>query len=203
MMARSSVNQGRASNIIDTGDGTILRIGGRPMAEAAIMEVALAHGFPVPRVVEVRDDGLVLEWIDGPTMGRHLGRRPWLMRRQAGVLAELHRQLHEIPFEGRSLVHFDLHPDNVLLSTRGPVVIDWTNAHAGDADADLAMTWLILDTSSGLPGRLMARLFAAAAGADAIDRGLDRAREFRIADPNVTHAERARAQRAAVRRRNP
>ena len=166
------------------------------------MTTAHAHGFPVPRVLSVRDEGLVLERIDGPTMGQHLARHPWLMRREAGVLADLHHRLHEISLDDQALVHLDLHPNNVLLSSRGPVVIDWTNARGGDPDADVAMTWLILETSAGFAGRVMAWCFARAAGTAAIARGLDQARRFRLADPNVTDGERYRARRSTVRTRD-
>ncbi len=94
------------------------------------------------------------------------------------------------------MVHFDLHPDNVLISTEGPVVIDWTNARSGDGDQDVAMTWLIMRTSAGLPGRLLARLFRSKAGRETIRRGLPQARTFRVADPSLSEVERARARRA-------
>ena len=193
------MRRGRASSVTDLGNGTILRVGGRPEREAAIMELARTHGFPVPQVHEVRPEALVLERIDGPTMGQAITRRPWELLRHVRSLADLHERLHTIPFDGRSLIHFDLHPDNVLLSRRGPVVIDWTNAHGGSAAADVAMTWLILETSAGLPGRLIAWLFRRQVGRDVIRRGLADASAFRLADPNVTDAERTRV--AGVRRR--
>src|SRR5207249_1316855 len=48
----------------------------------------------------------------------------------------LHEQLHRIAApeglgsagHGERLIHLDLHPENVILSPEGPVVIDWTNA---------------------------------------------------------------------------
>jgi aminoglycoside phosphotransferase (APT) family kinase protein len=189
------IAQGRASTVNDLGDGTVLRMGGHPEREARIMELARAHGFPVPRVHDVISDGLVLERIDGPTMGQFVTLHPWLIRRHIGTLADLHERLHSIGYQGGSLLHFDLHPDNVILAGRGPVVIDWTNAHAGNADADVAMTWVILATSSGLPGRLAARMFGARVGRETIRRGLSVARDFRMADPNVTEAEKDRVRR--------
>jgi len=159
------------------------------------MDLALTHGFAVPRVREIRTDGLVLERIDGPTMGDDLRRRPWRFSHAARVLAMLHERLHRIQFDGATLIHFDLHPDNVLMSPAGPVVIDWTNARGGDADSDVAMTWLILATSGGLPGRMLAGLFRRQVGRAALERGLDAARAFRLADGNVTAAERDRARR--------
>lgn len=191
----ATIKQGRASAVTDLGDGTILRTGGRPEAEARMMELARSHGFLVPRVREVRPDGLVLERVDGPTMGDALRRRPWLGGRHVRALAELHERLHRIPFDGAALVHFDLHPDNVLMSASGPVVIDWTNAHGADPASDVAMTWLILATSAGLPGRMLAHLFRRDVGREVLARGLDGARAFRLHDPHVSGAERHRVRR--------
>lgn len=189
---------GRASSVTDLGDGTILREGGVPEREAAIMELARSHGFPVPRVHDVRPEALVLERIDGPTMGQGLARRPWRLTRDIRTLGKLHQRLHAIPFEGASLVHFDLHPDNVMVSSQGPVVIDWTNAHAGSPDADVAMTWIILETSAGLPGRLLAWVFRRRVGRDVVQRGLADASAFRLSDPNVTEDEKERVRRAVA-----
>jgi aminoglycoside phosphotransferase (APT) family kinase protein len=186
------MTRGRASSVTDLGDGTVLRVGGRPEREAPIMELARAHGFPVPRVHEIRPDAMVLERIEGPTMGQAMTRRPWEVFRHVRSLADLHERLHAIPFDGGSVIHFDLHPDNVLLSSRGPVVIDWTNARGGSAATDVAMTWLILETSAGLPGRLLAWLFRRRVGHDVIRRGLADASAFRLADPNVRVDEKKR-----------
>lgn len=191
--------KGRASVVTDLGDGTVLRLGGDPKREARIMEHARAHGYPVPEVLEVRADALVLERIDGPTMSQHLARHPWLLRRYIRVLGDLHDRLHEIPFEQARLVHFDLHPENVMVGPAGPIVIDWTNAHAGDPDADIALTWLIAATSAGMPGRMAAWLFRSRVGHEPIRRGLPGATRFRLADPNVTTAEKERVRRALAR----
>lgn len=52
-------------------------------------------------------------------------------------------RLSELP-EGDHLCHGDFHPGNVLLSQRGPVVIDWMTAVCGPAQADAARTIMIL-----------------------------------------------------------
>ena len=59
------------------------------------------------------------------------------------TLADLLRRLHELPVwagvaPGTSVVHLDLHPENVILTGRGPIVIDWRNATAAQADLDSA-----------------------------------------------------------------
>jgi aminoglycoside phosphotransferase (APT) family kinase protein len=51
--------------------------------------------------------------------------------------------LDDLP-DGDRICHGDFHPGNVILSGRGPVIIDWTNATRGDAAGDLARTVLIL-----------------------------------------------------------
>jgi tRNA A-37 threonylcarbamoyl transferase component Bud32 len=194
--ADAGFTAGRASRIHVLDDGTLLRLGGRPAEEAAVMALAREHGIRVPAVHEVREDGLVLERIDGPTMAQHLRRHPWHLRGSMRALVALHARLHAIPFGGDRLVHFDLHPENVILGPDGPVLIDWTNARSGTPESDVALTWLILETSGGLPGRVAARLFRAAAGRDTIQRGLADAVAFRLADRHVTDAERARVRRA-------
>jgi aminoglycoside phosphotransferase (APT) family kinase protein len=149
---------GRDADIYACGAGLVLRRSrhGRSLErEARVMRYVAAQGFPAPRVHDIRAGGaeLIMERVDGPTMLDVIVRRPWTLRRNAARLAMLHRQLHEIaapdwldPFlEGSgSVVHLDLHPLNVILSPKGPVLLDWTNARAGAADADVALTWLVL-----------------------------------------------------------
>jgi aminoglycoside phosphotransferase (APT) family kinase protein len=53
------------------------------------------------------------------------------------------KALDEMP-EGDRLCHGDFHPYNVLMSPRGPIVIDWNNAHIGDPLEDVARSALIL-----------------------------------------------------------
>jgi aminoglycoside phosphotransferase (APT) family kinase protein len=191
----TAIRQGRASSVTDLGDGRILRTGGRPVAEAEVMRAAAAHGIRVPVVHEVRPDGLVMELVPGETMLERLQHRPWGMRWAARAIAELHEQVHAVPYDGARLVHFDLHPDNVILGSDGPVLIDWTNAHGGHPDGDVALTWLIAETSAGLGGRIFAWLFRRIVGPSVIRSGFVEARAYRLADPHVTDAERARVRR--------
>ncbi len=189
---------GRASEILDLGDGRVLRrfkAPGDPAREARIMGHARAHGFPAVRVLEVRDQALVLERVQGPTMAADLRRRPWRAARHARLLAQLHDRLHEIHYEDARLLHLDLHPDNVLLGPGGPVVVDWTNARAGDPALDVALTWVIGATSAGLPGRAFTRLFLRHVDLEAARAALPAAAAYRLADRNVTDAERGRVTR--------
>jgi len=111
------------------------------------------------------------------------------------MIAGLHAQLHRIAFEGQWLLHLDLHPENVLLSRDGPVVIDWANARAGDPPLDVALTWVICATSGGRPGRAFAQLFLRHVDRAAARRALPDAVALRLADPNLSEAERARVRR--------
>jgi Ser/Thr protein kinase RdoA (MazF antagonist) len=204
--------EGRASWVYDLGDRTVLRrfkTRGDPAREALVMQHARAHGFPVPEVLERRPDGLVLERVDGPTMAQDLALAPWRLRPHARMIAALHEQLHGIRApdglsavdEGEALLHLDLHPENVLLSPSGPVVIDWTNALRGTPALDVAFTWIVLQTSSAsnpfeLAGmRLFARAFARSTGRAPIDRRLRLAIGIRLDDPHLHPRERGRLRR--------
>jgi hypothetical protein len=46
--------------------------------------------------------------------------------------------------DGEMLCHLDFHPDQVMLTASGPVVIDWMNARAGQPAADVAYTLIML-----------------------------------------------------------
>ena len=200
------IASGRASEILDLGHGRVLRRfkrGGDPAREAAVMEHARAHGYPVPAIFEVRDDALVLELVDGRTMAADLRRRPWRLARHVRTLAELHDRLHAIAYEGQRLLHLDLHPENVLLSGRGPVVIDWTNAEAGEPGLDLALTWVIGASVPSLGARAFTWLFLRHVDRADARRSLPAAVAYRLADPNVSDAERSRVRRLAAREAPP
>lgn len=46
--------------------------------------------------------------------------------------------------EGRSICHYDFHPGNIIMSPRGPVIIDWMNAFVGNPAADVARTSMMI-----------------------------------------------------------
>jgi aminoglycoside phosphotransferase (APT) family kinase protein len=59
---------------------------------------------------------------------------------------------------GDRICHGDFHPDNIFLSKRGPVVIDWMTATKGNPAADLARSLLIMGSPTlppGLPAAIM------------------------------------------------
>ena len=55
------------------------------------------------------------------------------------IVERLHAAVDAMPHE-RAICHGDFHPDNVLMSPRGPVIIDWGPATAGCPAADVAWT---------------------------------------------------------------
>ncbi len=59
------------------------------------------------------------------------------------------RRLRSLP-DGNAICHGDFHPDNVIVSERGPVVLDWMTASSGPPAADVARTTLLF-LGSGLP----------------------------------------------------
>ena len=58
---------------------------------------------------------------------------------KTGVL----RLLETLP-NGNALCHFDVHPGQVLITAKGPVIIDWMTAYQGHPLADVARTCIIL-----------------------------------------------------------
>jgi len=70
--------------------------------------------------------------------------------------------LHRLP-DGNSICHGDFNPGNIIMSPRGPVIIDWADARRGHPLADIARTWLlariaVLPVEYSLVIRLLARV---------------------------------------------
>jgi aminoglycoside phosphotransferase (APT) family kinase protein len=210
---------GRSADVFDLGHGRVLRRyhdqTRSARREAEIMSWAGAHGVPVPEVFNVDGPAIVMEKVDGPTMLADVARRPWRLFSHAASLARLHDQVHAVPAldwmrapfgDGEALLHLDLHPGNVLLSARGPVLIDWEGAARGPAEADLALCWFVVALSE-VPGsawqravgRAGQRLFANAvlrkAGLTVDTARRAQAARFRLVDPNLLPAEAARIRR--------
>ncbi len=134
--------------------------------EAAAMRYLAGRGYPVPVVHEAAGRDMVMERLDGPTMLQAALAGDLSPTDGAEQLAGLLRRLHELPPwpdapDGTRILHLDLHADNVLLTARGPVVIDWCNVRAGDADLDTALSALIMAQVSlwDHPARALARTF--------------------------------------------
>lgn len=220
------VGRGRDAVILDHGDGLVLR---RPLetrmmdVEARVMAWVHEHGYPSPRLVELTTLGLVMERVDGPTMLEDVFTQPRRAQEHMRTLADLHHRLHALPVPsglgqpfgpGSALLHADLHPGNVLLGPDGPVVIDWTNACAGPAGADVATAWLLM-ACAGLPKgwrarsaqrlvrRIMVASFLAAADGygerDLARRALASVLGERRTDPHLEPKELARMQKVVDR----
>jgi hypothetical protein len=93
-----------------------------------------------------------------------------------------------------------------MMTPAGPVLIDWTNACAGDRGADLAETWIIVQYL-GLPSsrvmrvlesgarRVLLRAFLARVDRQRAASWLERIATGRLVDRNMTEFERARLTR--------
>jgi aminoglycoside phosphotransferase (APT) family kinase protein len=147
------IASGREADIFALDDRRVLRRYRRAAdvtREAEAMAYAASHGFPVPAVYEAHGADMVLERLDGSTMLQAIVAGDLPMRDGAEILADLLRRLHEIPprsqptAEQQCLIHLDLHAENVMMTRRGPVVIDWCNATDGEADLDTGLAALIM-----------------------------------------------------------
>lgn len=134
--------------------------------EAEVMDHARRHGCPVPELYGTGPGEMVLQRLHGPTMAEALLSGTVSTADAGAELARLLARLHTVPARGTTpgdrLLHLDLHPENVVLTASGPVVIDWCNAADGPPGLDVAMTALILaqvavgsDPRAGAAGTLL------------------------------------------------
>ncbi|WEH40460.1 aminoglycoside phosphotransferase family protein [Streptomyces sp. AM 2-1-1] len=206
------LGSGRSADVYALDDSWVLRRY-RDEADATpelvVMSYLSAFGFPVPRIGPPADGAgpgdLVLQRLAGPTMAQALMAGSLDARQGGEMLATLLRELHALPPrlspdpEVR-ILHLDLHPENVMLTERGPVVIDWSNTTEGPPGTDRAMSALILAQLSLTPGFpaaegvriLLTALLTAMAGDGGITPDdLAGAVARRSADPYLSVAERA------------
>jgi tRNA A-37 threonylcarbamoyl transferase component Bud32 len=208
---------GRDSDIFEYEPGLVLRRSreGRSMEyEARVMEYVRAEGYPVPAVDEISDDGtdLVMERIDGYSMVEAMNKRPWTIPRQGAALATLHHQLHAIAAPewmqpsiagaaGAQVIHLDLHPLNVMISGRGPIVIDWPNGRRGAAETDVAVTWVLSAAGQVATSRLIGAVLGRARGVflrnflkgfdlEAVKPHMRAVVEWKCGDPHMSQVER-------------
>jgi aminoglycoside phosphotransferase (APT) family kinase protein len=142
---------GRDADVFSYDDGLVLRRnrdGRSAEREAAVMARLAYLGYPLPRVHSAVGPDIVMDRLDGPTLGEALVSGDLSAADGAGVLADLHRELHGLAWPdtapGERLLHLDLHPLNVILTGSGPRLIDWSNARPGRPGLDVAVTVLTL-----------------------------------------------------------
>lgn len=200
------VGTGRTADVFALDGDRVLRRyrdGKGVESEAAVMAHVRAHGFPAPAVHHADGPDLVLDRLPGPTLLQALLSAATTAADAAAVLAGLHRRLHALPPAGHAhpvapgdtVIHLDLHPDNVVMTAGGPVLIDWRNATDGPADFDVAYSALILAQVAVDDGTELAAVagaligpFLTAAGGAPLDH-LDAATIRRGADPQLTATE--------------
>ncbi|WP_223190129.1 phosphotransferase [Nonomuraea terrae] len=200
---------GRSADVYALDGERVLRryrIDADARRESAVMVYVGAHGYPVPRVYpeEGTATDLVMERLAGPTMLRALVDGEMTAEEAGRTLARLLRRLHDIPARFSAepadrILHLDLHPDNVLLTPSGPVVIDWCNTQEGSPALDCGLSAVILaqaavDGESGLAGparQVLVALVAELGDALAHGEALDRAAALRAADRALTPRETA------------
>ena len=213
------IGSGRAADVYALDGGRVLRrykTAHSCAAEAGLMRYLREAGYPVPEVFAANGTDLVMQRLYGRDMLADLASRPWRVAGHARTLARLHDQLHQIAAPdglpslgpGGRVLHLDLHPANVMLTADGPFVIDWSNAHAGEGGADVAMAYLIMASSEidALPwwltpvARALRQAFVRrflAAVRDDVRPYLAEVGRLRLKDPNVRPAEAVRVRRLA------
>ncbi|MFS0702881.1 aminoglycoside phosphotransferase family protein [Cellulomonas sp. 179-A 9B4 NHS] len=214
------LTSGASADIYAVDDDRVLRRyrDGRDVApERLLLDHLAAHGFPAPRVDDASGADLVMEWLHGPTMLQALGAGEMSLHDAGELLADLHRQLHAVPAPegwrpvgggdaapGPTVVHLDLHPGTVVLTERGPYVVDWSHARPATPDIDVAVTALLIAevvVDAGGDYSQAARALLASflhASDDSPLGALDEAAAMRAADPALVPGERELVQDAAV-----
>jgi tRNA A-37 threonylcarbamoyl transferase component Bud32 len=202
--------RGRDADVYAIDDSRVLRRYRRrrvPDEEIRVMRHARAHGYPVPAVMDADGRDLVLERLHGQTMQEVLEAERDSFERNVRLLAALHERLHRVDAPegigsvgpGGTLLHLDLHPNNVILTADGPFVIDWANARSGhwadDVAQTIAIAWSALADPS-FAGResivaAFVETFVASFDRATVRTHIGAAVDRRVADANVTDAERA------------
>jgi len=204
------IGSGRSADVFALDRDWVLRRyrgGGDTAAEAVVMAYVAEHGYPVPRVRDIARTGrdplpptdLVIQRLRGTSLLEALRRGTVTAAETGAVLADLLNRLHRIPARlstgaGDRVLHLDLHPDNVMLTPDGPVVIDWCNSREGPPGLDWGMSALILAQAAvGTPSEawpvravlasLLEHLTPAVDFGDAATGCLAEARKRRAADP--------------------
>ncbi|MEE1785642.1 phosphotransferase [Streptomyces sp. SP17BM10] len=209
--AGALLGRGRTADVFALDAHRVLRRyrdGGDTSGELAVMRHLARHGYPVPAASPGAAPGeLVLERLAGPTMRDALVAGELAPEAAGELLAGLLLRLHAVPPRpggdpAHRILHLDLHPENVLMTPRGPVVIDWATAAGGPPALDTGTSTLIMaEVALTLPADLAP---AARAVLTALVRRLGgpgdlaAARARRAANPTLSAAEAARLDAAAA-----
>lgn len=202
---------GRDADVYAIDERRVLRryrAGGDVAAEAKVMAYVADLGFPVPAVYEAHGTDLIMERIHGRTMLSALIAGELDAVEAAHCLADLHHLLHALPprpgsREDSRLLHLDLHPQNVMLTSRGPVVIDWRNATKGPPELDVTLSAVILAQVAvdahpwASPAATMLHAFLSHVGGEPLSV-LDQAVAMRRTDPALNRHDVERLDAAAA-----
>ncbi|QCB94719.1 phosphotransferase [Cellulomonas shaoxiangyii] len=214
------LTSGASADLYAIDDDRVLRRyrDGRDVTpERLLLDHLAAHGFPAPRVDDAAGADLVMEWLHGPTMLQALGAGEMTLHDAGELLADLHLRLHDVPAPagwrptgagdaaaGPVVVHLDLHPGTVVLTERGPFVVDWAHARPASAELDVAVSALIVAEVAVDAGgdysqaaRALLASFLHASDIDAV-AALDEAAALRANDPQLVPGERELVQDAAA-----
>jgi len=121
----------------------------RVARQSAELQAAI-HACKAPELVSLKDESRA--WIEGSDVIDTVVKEVVL------------RRLECLP-DGDGLCHGDFHPGNVIMSLRGPVVIDWDCGRRGDPLADVARTWVLIrmgEPSTNTKGRWLIPFLMAA-----------------------------------------
>lgn len=94
-------------------------------------EIATLASLKLPGVVQILDHGMhqgtpwfAMEWVQGPSLEEVLAARPLGTAEAVRIVAEVARIVHRVHEQG--LVHRDIKPRNIVLTTAGqPVLVDF------------------------------------------------------------------------------
>ncbi|MFJ6571241.1 phosphotransferase [Streptomyces sp. NPDC091292] len=202
------IGTGRSADVFALDGEWVLRRyrnGGDAGAEARVMAYLAGCGYPVPEVRDPVASGpgartdLVMRRLRGPSMLGALADGTLTPEEAGAILVDLLHRLHALPARrsadpAHRVLHLDLHPDNVMLTGAGPVVIDWGNTEEGPPGLDQCMSALILAQVAVAPGPYAAParsvLVSLLAHLAPLDAGcLAAARARRADDRGLTAAE--------------
>ena len=180
--------------------------------EAAYLRWVARHGYPVPEVRRAEGVELEMRRLTGRTLLGELVAGSLTAAEVGTRLGLLLRTLHAVPAldphapGAHRVRHGDLHPDNVLATPSGDVVIDWTTADDGPPGFDTAHSAVIIAQTLDQPDvhgvstdgvlALLTALLQAADGFDEDD--LAAAVRRRTANPTLLPRETAAVPAAAT-----